>query len=448
MKERAGVVELSLHERFRRGYSALYRAIEALGESVIPQDPSELLRTGNNSFPPSWISAIAQVVPAPKQRDYWLFGVDVTPVPRHHAETLKDRECVYQPTVIAGNKPICLGHNYSLLSAIPEAQVAGGASWSIPVSVERVTSFESKTDVGLHQVQRLLNDESLPWYEDLCVLVALGDYSHRHFLYPLSISRNRVIVTGCRANRVFYRLPDTNTAPQRGHPRWYGERFDLKDDTSWSPPDEYKTLSITTHLGRARTVTLRLWHDLLMKGSKSQPMHRHPFDLLQVELADPTSKPLFALLWLIVFGQERRQLRNCEAYQAYRQRFNLEHGIRFGKQHLLMTQLQTPDVTTEERWVQFSGLASAQLWAARTLVHSLPRPWQQYLPAYRQGLNSPSIVQRDFSRIIRSIGTPAQSVKPRGKSPGRRQGFTLNPRPKRPIVKRSSSPRKKRTKTA
>jgi hypothetical protein len=52
MKERAGVVELSLHERFRRGYSALYRAIEALGESVIPQDPERAIEDWEQQFSP------------------------------------------------------------------------------------------------------------------------------------------------------------------------------------------------------------------------------------------------------------------------------------------------------------------------------------------------------------------------------------------------------------
>ena len=185
-----------------------------------------------------------------------------------------------------------------------------------------------------------------------------------------------------------------------------------------------------------------------MKGSKPQPMHRHPFDLVQVQVTDTDGNRIFKPQWLIVFGQSRAQLSPSEAYLAYRQRFNLEHGIRFSKQHLMMTQLQTPDVTTSERWVQLCVLAYAQLWSARWLTHSLPRPWQRYLPAIQQGQNSPSMVQRDFSRIIQHIGTPAASVKPRGKSPGRPKGFTLDPRPRRPIVKRGRPRTKKRKKAS
>ena len=177
-------------------------------------------------------------------------------------------------------------------------------------------------------------------------------------------------------------------------------------------------------------------------------MHRHPFDLVQVQVSDPTGNRIFKPHWLIVFGQSRRQLTAQDAYQSYTERFNLEHGIRFGKQRLLMSQMQTPEVTQEESWVQFSWLAYVQLWAARLLANLLPQPWQQYLPANKQQQITPSMVQRDFARIIRQIGTPASEVKPRGKSPGRPFGTALDPRPRRPIIKRGRARRKKDQKAA
>lgn len=214
------VVELSLNPLFRREYGALYAAIGSLATSrdaVTVSDRS----AGHSSptcFPEAWTKAIAEVVPTPNRRNYWLFGVDVTPVSRPHSVTLKDREAVYKPTVIQGQKPITLGHNYSLMCAIPEAEVAGGRSWIIPMSVERVTSFESKTAVGQYQVDRLFDDETLPWNGDCCVLVVDSDYSHRRFLYPFSTQENRVIVTRARANRVFYRLPEETSTKRRGIP--------------------------------------------------------------------------------------------------------------------------------------------------------------------------------------------------------------------------------------
>jgi hypothetical protein len=444
------VVELSLNSLFRRGYSALYDAIEALSASREEVQPSELPPGSppQHRFPQAWIKAIAAVVPVPQHRPYWLFGVDVTPVERCHAVTMKDRESVYQPTVITGQKPITLGHNYSLMAALPEAEVAGGRSWIVPLSVERVTSFESKAQVGQRQVKRLWNDDTLPWYRELCVAVLDSDYSHRRFLYPFSTQPQRLVVTRCRANRVFYRLPQEPAEKKRGHPPWYGERFALKDDTTWGAPDQQDCFTTTTAQGQPRIVTLRLWHHLLMKGSKAEPMHRHPFDLVQVQVSDSSGERHFKPQWLIVFGQSRQQLPCREAYQSYRERFNLEHGIRFGKQRLLMTQLQTPEVTQEENWVQFSWLAYVQLWMARLLTNRLPRPWQRYLPAYQQHQITPSMVQRDFARITQQIGTPAEAVKPRGNSPGRPVGTTLDPRPRRPIIKRGRARRKKRPKVA
>ncbi len=446
------VVELSLNPLFRRGYSALYAAISALGK--LGDSPPASVDVGRNMerppdrFPSAWIEAIAGVVPPPEQRSYWLFGLDVTAVGRCHAVTMKDRESVYQPTAISGQKPITLGHNYSLLAAIPELESAGGLSWIVPASVERVSSFDSKTSVGIRQVNRLLKDESLPWHSAVCVLVVDSEYCHRGFLYPFSTTANRAIVSRCRSNRVFYRLPATCSEPKRGHPRWYGERFALKDETTWHPPERYETFTITTAKGKTRTVTLRLWHNLLMRGSRAQPMHHHPFDLLQVQVSDPTGKRIFKPQWLIVFGPARRQLSSQDAYQSYAERFKLEHAIRFGKQHLLLDQFQTPDVKQEENWVQFAWLAYVQLWVARWLAHLLPHPWQQYLPSVKQGQITPSTVQRDFTRLIRQIGTPAPEVKPRGKSPGRPVGTTLAPRPRRPTIKRGRAKRKKNKKAA
>ena len=112
------VAQFCLNSLFRRGYSALYGALQSLGELAeeVSSKEWENLDSPTRHFPSRWVKAIAHTVPAPEHRSYWLFGVDVTPVVRCHAMTLKDRECVYQPTTVTGVKPISVGHNYSLLS--------------------------------------------------------------------------------------------------------------------------------------------------------------------------------------------------------------------------------------------------------------------------------------------------------------------------------------------
>jgi hypothetical protein len=142
-------------------------------------------------------------------------------------------------------------------------------------------------------------------------------------------------------------------------------------------------------------------------------------------------------LWLIVMGQRRHELTLEHIHQAYACRFDLEHFFRFGKQKLLLANFQTPDVEREEHWWQLAHIAYAQLWMARHVADALPRPWERNLPATKQRLISPTLVQRDFARIIRQLGTPAQPPKPRGISSGRRKGMALPKRPRQIVVVKS-----------
>ena len=148
-------------------------------------------------------------------------------------------------------------------------------------------------------------------------------------------------------------------------------------------------------------------------------------------------------MWLLALGPRREELSLHDIWQAYRQRFDLEHFFRFGKQRLLMNAYQTPDVDYEENWWQIVCLAYTQLWLARSQAETLLRPWERYLPQPEAGITSPAQVQRDFGRIIGQIGTPAQAPKPRGYSPGRRQGDQPEGRPRQPVIKKGAkSPQK------
>ena len=51
---------------------------------------------------------------------------------------------------------------------------------------------------------------------------------------------------------------------------------------------------------------------------------------------------------------------------------------------------------------------------------------------------TPSVVQRDFQRIISQTGTPARSPKTRGNSIGRVQGQAQTQRTQHPVVRKQS----------
>lgn len=168
-------------------------------------------------------------------------------------------------------------------------------------------------------------------------------------------------------------------------------------------------------------------------------MHNVPFTLVRIRCLKPNGKSAFKKdLWLIIVGKRRDELNLLDLYEAYRQRFDIEHYFRFGKQKLLMTAFQTPDVDREENWWQIVQIAYTQLWLAAPLAQQLPRPWEKYLPQPEGQIATPSQVQRDFGRITRQLGTPANSPKVRHKGTGRPLGSTLPPRPRHSVVKKGN----------
>nr|ADN16606.1 conserved hypothetical protein [Gloeothece verrucosa PCC 7822]ADN18386.1 conserved hypothetical protein [Gloeothece verrucosa PCC 7822] len=101
-----------------------------------------------------------------------------------------------------------------------------------------------------------------------------------------------------------------------------------------------------------------------------------------------------------------------------------------------MTAYSTPDVRHEENWFKLTLLAYVNLWAARKLAVVLPRPWEQYLKTNELIKISPSLVQRDFERIISTLGTFASSPKRRGYSSGRIKGYKQVPRTRHQVIKK------------
>ncbi|MBF0552071.1 MAG: hypothetical protein HQK60_16245 [Deltaproteobacteria bacterium] len=166
-------------------------------------------------------------------------------------------------------------------------------------------------------------------------------------------------------------------------------------------------------------------------------MHKYPFTLIRITVTDVHGNPVFKRpLWLIVVGKRRSEIDLVEAWQAYSQRYDVEHFFRFGKARCLMNSYQTPEVEHEENWYEIAALAYAQLWAAATLAVTVPRPWERYRPISTdpRTLPGPAMVQRDFGRITRQFGTPAASPKPRGKSLGREKGYSPGKRTRQPII--------------
>ncbi len=434
-------VELSLSPLFRREYSALYKGIQEFSRTN--QIDSAEVDKRRKSTMETRTSAIAELIPTPKQKQFYLWALDVTPLARPYAKTLKERTIIYQPNTVKGNKPINIGHSYSVLTALPEKEETGDIPWAIPLTVERVKSSSTGKQVGSQQVKQILTDEKLPWSNHLSAIVVDSDYSAKTFLSEQEQHPNLVVVTRVRSNRVFYQSPEPSVQSSKGHPKWYGAKFDLKDETTWPQPTEVIQTDFTTSRGRLLNVTIQSWSDMLMRGARDCPMHRNPFTLMRIQVTTAEGISFWKPMWLIMIGQRREELSTKEGYQAYRQRYDIEHLLRFSKQRLLLNASTTPDVEHEENWVELSFLAYVQLWAARKLASTLPQPWERYLPNKTEGFLSPSLVQRDLKRIITEIGTPANSPKPRGFSSGRTPGMIQTPRTRHEVIKKGKKGKKR-----
>jgi len=428
------VVELSLEACFLRQYSSVYTAIDKFFQITDTSAAEEERRRQEQTL----LELIARHIMPPEKQSYWLFGTDATPAPRKFARTLTDRGFVHQPNTLKGNKPVTIGHQYSILAHLPEKAQPGDPPWVVPLVARRITTQELESVVGAEHLAALLGDEELPWDGKLCVHVGDTRYSTPEYLSQAAQYEHLVTISRFRSNRTVYRQPAPVVGKRpAGRPPWYGERFSLKEPDTWHEPDEEVALPHTTRRERSYTIHIQYWHDLLMSGKKNCPMHSNPFNLVRICWLDEDGKPLFIRpLWLIACGKRRAELSLTQIQHAYHQRSDLEHFNRFGKQRLLMTRCQTPEVRREENWWQIVQLAYVQLYLARELAEGLPRPWERYLPKSEGAIASPSTVQREFSRIIRQLGTSAKAPKPRGNSPGRVNGSRLRPRVRSPVVKR------------
>ena len=440
-QQASSVVELSLNPLFRRDYNSLYKGIQ----EFLPHQTDDKYQEQVNCL----LDVVSQTIPRTKSRSFNLLGIDTTPYPRPYSATLPDKTFIHYPNPIKGNKPISIGHTYSVVSALPDRCETGNVPWAIPLSGERIPAADKFANIGNKQLKNIFKSSEFAG-DYLSVLVADSLYSQRGFIGEQVKHKNLVTITRVRSNRIFYRqfIPQTTATPKSGHPRWYGDKFNLKDENTWHEPDEVSQYTFTTKKGRHLTVTMKGWKQMLMRGNKNYKMNRHPFTLLQITVRDETGNAVWKPMWLIVIGSRRDELSLIDCYESYRQRYDMEHLFRFGKQKLLMTAYSTPDVKHEENWFKLTLLAYVNLWAARNLAVVLPRPWENYLTQNESVKLSPSLVQRDFSRIISTLGTSAKSPKRRGYSSGRIKGDKKVPRTRHQVIKKTKKVAKEKLKAS
>lgn len=409
------VVELSLNPLHRRNYCSITRAIdEYYADASVAEKQQQ-----NKQL----TKILSECCPPLQDRPYHLFGLDCTSQARVFSKTLADRGIVHAPNPILGNKPITVGHQYSLAVYFPEKLQDNAPPWVIPLSSERVSTQQKSTLLGMKQIADCI---AQPVFQGtLCVSVGDCAYSDSLCISEANKNPDHVHISRSKNNRTLYDSPKKSKQKKRGRTKRYGKKFQLSTKRLRSP-DGSTSFKIISKKGKELLIVIEAWNDILMRGKRASDTSQIPFRLIRVRVFNASSGELLYArpMWLIVSGKRRDELSLEDIYKIYCQRFDIEHFFKFGKNKLLMDKTQTPDVNHEEAWWQFAMVAYMQLYASRKLAEQMPTPWQKYLDEFKsQGQEkSPTQVQKSFSRIICEIGTPAKPPKPRKKSIGRQKG--------------------------
>jgi DDE superfamily endonuclease len=428
-KDASSVVQLSLNPLFQRGYASVNSAI-----SNFNTDQHQAISIER--------CLIKHCDPISPTRPFRLLVLDCTAAPRKYSKTLADKGIVHAPNVIPGNKPITVGHQYSIVGFLPERNTSNANTpWLLPLSTRRVATNTNSIDVGIEQFNTIIPTLG----KDLTVSVGDTAYNNPRFIHGIQQHEDLVHIARLQSNRIIYHTPDPKQPKitglrQRGHELWYGAVFKLKDASTYGTPDNTCSTSYKTRKNKQFSANGQGWANMLMRDKNGLPMHNYPFTAVKITITDEIGNQVYNRpMWLMVSGKHRGKLNLSQIWQSYFQRYDVEHFFKFGKSRLLMDKFQTPEVDHEESWWRIASIAYAQLYMARSIANNLPTPWEKYLPQMKNNatVKSARQVQKSFVNITREIGTPAVAPKPRGIQLGRAAGEQQTRRmPSRIIFKR------------
>src|SRR3990167_1263399 len=262
-----------------------------------------------------------------QQRGFHLFAVDCTPEPRIFSPTLEDRSYVYAPNAVCGNKPVTVGHKYSIAAYLPEKPNANTPPWLIPLACTRIDTTQHAELAGMEQISACIKSRS-EFKNQLSV--SLGDTAYNNPLC-LGIAKNnvnQVHVSRSRNNKKFfypYNPSEITETKKRGRPKAYGDTHQLNDPATWHAPDESIEFSQMSARGKLHIIKIDCWNEVIMRGKKDTKLSDYPLRLLRVQVFKASGELLFKRpLWLTAAGKRRMELSLSDIFLSYRQRFDIE----------------------------------------------------------------------------------------------------------------------------
>jgi hypothetical protein len=316
-----------------------------------------------------------------------VYAVDLSVWPRCDAEASPERGFYYHPSRHSAGQPIVAGWAYQWLAQLSFTR----DSWTAPLDVRRIHPRENAHTVAVEQITTLVAQRPLSAATPLVVFDAGYDSAH---LTQVLAEVPVAILVRLRADRCFYADPPPATPSAGLHPK----------------PQ--------AHPGRGTRQPRPIVRGTVVLVEVSRlPARPYPPQLLWLWWAGPGT-PDLDLLW-----------------RAYVRRFDLEHTLRFGKQHLGWTTPRVRHPEQADRWTWLVVAAYTQLRLARSWVGDHRLPWERRLEPDKL---TPSRVRRALSALLPMVGTPARAPKPCGRSPGRPQGSRSGRAPRFPALKKAA----------
>ena len=401
---------LSLEPTHRRGWGSAYAAL------VSGHIDAERLR-----------DLLAGSLPSTEPL---VFAVEVTTWPRCDAETSPEGGYYYHPSRHSAGQPIIAGWAFQWITSLSFAR----DSWTAPVDARRLHPTDDTDQSAAAQIRALLGRLSAGGAAPLFVFD--GGYDSAQLTLDLADACVGVLVR-LRSDRCFYQDPPLPPPGKVGRPRRHGAKFNCADPATWPSP----TATLVTADGQYGTVSVAAWAGLHPKQQRHpghgtrgpRPIVRGTVIRVQVQRVPARTRPP-KVLWLWWASPEPLDL--DLAWRAYVRRFDIEHTVRFAKQTLGWTTPRPRHPEQADRWTWLVLAAYTQLRLARAIVDDQRLPWERPRPPARL---SPCRVRRGFPRLLCTLGSPAATPKPCGRSPGRPKGRRSGPATRYPAVKKTSS---------
>lgn len=436
------VAEVSLSDCYHYQYSSINKAISSLYKNQAAE-PAAHYSADRLAVEQKLLSLKQAHFEKPFDK-FWLLNTDITPIFCPHSPTLPQRRYVYKPNnQIKGNRPVEIGYELSTVGLSCRRPLYGLSepSWNPPLSMRLVPYAANKNSFTAQQVNDLFDNKDLPFHQKLTVNTLDSNYSSPEYIAATYHQLNLANIIRLASNRkVWEQLSEPQVAANRkankdnrGANKVYGEEFKLNESENWATTWT-KQQQFCTKLsnGKKIIVEVNIWENRLLRTKRGHNMKDKPFDLISIELLDAeTALPIFKRkMWLGVWGSRRKELSGEEIYSAYRNRYDIEHFFRFGKQKLLLDKYQTPDEEHLQNWMEVVSLAYWLLFIGKQESKHQCRKWQQYDQNHKKRIQhqlkvTPSQVQMQLGSIILSFDQgpflPKVKIKGKGRQKGARQ---------------------------